>query len=119
MKPAKLTCAVALAWTLAACASFAASPRTDEPIQLTTAQYFYGYVYNRDYIRAPLIGVNHIVRSGNALENVTTVFPEGKFVDFCFPGGADGSGWSILRMVFEPYKGEMKLSALIHSEYTE
>lgn len=33
MKPAKITCAVALAWTLAACASFAASPRTDEPIQ--------------------------------------------------------------------------------------
>ncbi len=92
---------------------------TDEPIQLTTAQYFYGYVYNRDYIHAPLVGVNHIVKSGNALENVTAVFPEGKFVDFCFPGGTDGNGWSTLRIVFEPYEGEMKLSALIHSEYTE
>ncbi len=93
---------------------------TDEPIQLTAAQYFSAYVYNRDYIRAPLLGVNHVVKSGNALENVTTVFPEGRFVDFCFPStSADGSGWSILRIVFEPYEGEMKLSALIHSEYTE
>ena len=93
---------------------------TDEPIQLTAAQYFSAYVYNRDYIRAPLIGVNTIVKSGNALENVASVFPEGKFVDLCFPsGGADGSGWSTLRIVFEPYEGEMKLSALIHSEYTE
>ncbi len=93
---------------------------TDEPIQLTAAQYFSAYVYNRDYVRAPLIGVNTIVKSGNALENVTSVFPEGKFVDLCFPSsGADGSGWSTLRIVFEPYEGEMKLSALIHSEYTE
>lgn len=93
---------------------------TDEPIQLTAAQYFSTFVYNRDYIRAPLIGVNHIVKSGNALENVSSIFPEGKFVDLCFPAeGADGSGWSTLRIVFEPYEGEMKLSALIHSEYTE
>ena len=93
---------------------------SDEPIQLTAAQYFSAYVYNRDYIRAPLIGVNHIVKSGNALENVASVFPEGKFVDLCFPStGGDGSGWSTLRIVFEPYEGTYRLSALIHSEYTE
>ena len=93
---------------------------TDEPIQLTAAQYFSAYVYNRDYIRAPLIGVNTVVKSGNALENVAATFPDGQFVDLYFPAtSSEANDWRILRMVFEDCDGEMKLSALIHSEYTD
>ncbi len=93
---------------------------TDEPIQLTTEQYFAAYVYDRDYLNAPMIGLNQVLKSGNALENVSGIFTEGQFVDLCFPGTApDGTGWSILRMVFEPYGDDLRLSALIHSTYTE
>ena len=91
-----------------------------EPIQLTTRQYFESYVYDRDYVKAPVIGVNTVVRTGNALENVTTAFPDAQFVDLCFPpASADGTDWSILRMVFEDSGGTLKLSALIHSAYTD
>lgn len=93
---------------------------SDEPIQLTTKQYFSAYVYDMDYINAPMIGLNQVLKSGNALENVSSIFTEGQFVDLCFPGhAADGTGWSILRMVFEPYESSLRLSALIHSTYTE
>lgn len=93
---------------------------TDEPIQLTSKQYFSAYVYNRDYVNAPVLGLNQIVKSGNALENVASIFPDGKFVDLHFPAvSADGTDWSTLRMVFEPYNDTLKLSALIHCEYTE
>lgn len=93
---------------------------SDEPIQLTAKQYFETYVYDRDYGRAPIIGFNTVVRSGNALENLSSVFPEAQFVDLYFPASApDGTDWSILRMVFEDSDGTLKLSALIHSEYTE
>lgn len=93
---------------------------TGEPIQLTASQFFSSYLYGRDYFRAPIIGVNRVVKNGNLRENVETVFPDGRYVDFVFPGTeADGSGWSCLRLVFEPYEGVLKLSALIHSEYTE
>lgn len=93
---------------------------TDEPIQLTTEQYFSAYVYDRDYLYAPMIGLNQVLKSGNALENVSAIFPDGQFVDLCFPGTSpDGTGWSILRMVFEPYEDTLRLSALIHSTYTE
>lgn len=94
-------------------------PDTGEPIQMTAAAYFSGFAYDCDYINAPLLGVNSIVKSGNALENVSTVFPEGEFVDFCFPGtDEDGLEWKILRLVFEPYEDQLRLTALIHSQYT-
>ena len=93
---------------------------SDEPIQLTAAQYFSEYVYDRDYARAPVMGFNTVLRAGNALENVAAAFPDGQFVDLYFPPtSAEANDWRILRMVFEDYEGEMKLSAFIHSEYTD
>lgn len=93
---------------------------SNEPIQLTTQQFFREYIYDRDYARAPVMGFNTVLRSGNALENVNAAFQDGQFVDLYFPStSAEVSDWRILRMVFEEYQGEMKLSALIHSEYTE
>ena len=93
---------------------------SDEPIQLTPSQYFSEYVYDRDYARAPVMGFNTVLRAGNALENVAAAFPDGQFVDLYFPPtSAETGDWRILRMVFEDYEGEMKLSALIHSEYTD
>ena len=93
---------------------------SDEPIQLTAAQYFSEFVYDRDYANAPVMGFNTVLRSGNALENVAAAFPDGQFVDLYFPStSAEANDWRILRMVFEDCEGEMKLSALIHSEFTD
>ena len=93
---------------------------TDEPIQLTPAQYFAEYVYDRDYARAPVMGFNTVLRAGNALENTAAIFPDAQFVDLYFPAtSAEANDWRILRLVFEDCEGEMKLSALIHSEYTD
>ena len=93
---------------------------SDEPIQMTAAQYFAEYVYDRDYAHAPVMGFNTVLRSGNALENVAATFPDGQFVDLYFPATSkEANDWRILRMVFEDCEGEMKLSALIHSEYTD
>ena len=93
---------------------------SDEPIQMTAREFFEGYLYDRDYARAPVMGFNTLLRVGNALENVGVVFPDGQFVDLYFPStSAEAADWRILRLVFEEHEGEMKLSALIHSEYTE
>ncbi len=93
---------------------------SDEPIQLTAKQFLSEILYDRDYARAPVMGFDTVLRSGNALENVTAAFPEAHFVDLCFPSSsADAADWRILRLVFEDWQGSMRLSALIHSEYTE
>lgn len=94
-----------------------------EPIELTVDEYFSQYVYVHDFSNAEIIGINEIVRSGNDLENVREVFPEAYFIDFYISGENqnifEGNiSWTILRLVFEEYKGELKLTAVIHSEYT-
>lgn len=94
-----------------------------EPIEMTPADYFAKYVFDKDYTAASVIGVDHIVRSGNALENITDIFSDVRFVDFYISGGdkdaSDSLGWSILRLGFEEYEGKLWLTAIIHSEWTE
>lgn len=92
-----------------------------EALELTAAEYFARYVYNADYLQAPMLGVDQIIGSGNALENVSEVFPDSRFVEFYFPGITpeyNGFDWCGLKLVFTEYKNEYKLSAIIHSEWT-
>jgi len=91
------------------------------PIEMTPADYFKQFVYDRDYLNAPVVGVNYIVKTGNALENITSVFPDIKFVEFHFPpSGADSDGldWSTLRLGFEEYNGALRLTLILHSQWT-
>jgi hypothetical protein len=91
-----------------------------EPIELTVREYFDRFVFDRDFTRAKEIGIDYIVKSGNALENITDVFPNVRFVDFHIPedGKNAEGGWSSLRLGFEEYKGSLMLTVIVHSEYT-
>ncbi len=93
-----------------------------EAIELTVSAYFDQYVSSgRDFTQAPVVGVNYIVRSGNALENVTEVFPEAQFVDFYFPPSDvenASTDWDVLRLVFELSGDQYYLSAIVHNEWT-
>jgi hypothetical protein len=92
-----------------------------EPIELTPSEYFSRFVYSRDFARCGIIGINSIVKSGDALENITEVFPDVKFVDFYSPGddqNADGRDWQCLRLGFEEYQGQLRLTLILHSEWT-
>ena len=91
------------------------------PIELTVPEYFKAFVFNKDYTLAPEIGIDAIVKSGNSLENITEVFPDVRFVDFYMPGTDSASGgldWSSLRLGFEEYRGELKLTVVVHSQWT-
>jgi len=94
-----------------------------EPIELTVADYFAQFVFDRDYTVAPIIGINHTIRSGNALENITDVFPDVKYVDFYIPGterdSAGNCDWSSLRLGFEVYEGSLRLTVIVHNEWAE
>ena len=90
-----------------------------EPIQLTAADYFARFVYDRDYCAAPRLGVDQVLRSGNALENAAEIFSGARFVELHDPGEPDNEqDWRTLRLVFEDYEGSLYLSAVIHSEWT-
>jgi len=93
-----------------------------EPIEMTPSDYFSGIVFGRNYLDAPVIGVNRIVKRGNALENITEIFPDAKFVDFHIPGGEKDSAeeldWNSLRLGFEVYEDTLRLTIVIHSKWT-
>jgi hypothetical protein len=94
---------------------------SDNPIDLTPAEYFKEFVFDRDFTQAPEIGVDTIIMSGNSLENFTDVFPDARFVDFHIPSSdsdAEGLDWTSLRLGFEEYKGQLKLTVVVHSEWT-
>jgi len=93
-----------------------------EPIEMTPAAYFSEFVFSRNYCEAPVIGVNRIIKSGNALENITEMFPGVKFVDFHIPGGEKDSleelDWSSLRLGFEEEDGRLWLTVILNSRWT-
>jgi len=90
-----------------------------EPIQMTPAEYLIEFVPAAEHMYAPVLGINQIVRSGNALENLTTVFPNVKFVDFHIPGGEpiEEFDWSSLRLGFEEYEDSLKLVVIAYSKW--
>lgn len=91
------------------------------PIQLTMLDYFNRYVYNADYVDAPMIGVNTVISTGNSLENVSEAYPDCYFVEFYFPGinpENKGFDWCGLKLVFESNANDYVLVGIIHSEWT-
>jgi hypothetical protein len=92
-----------------------------EDIALDVGGYFDEFVFNKDYIQAPMIGVNTIVQSGNTLSNLESAFPGADFVEFHMPGADPqygGMDWGSLRLVFEYAGGEWMLVAVVHDQWT-
>lgn len=92
-----------------------------DPIQMTMAQYVDRYVFNTDYTQATEIGIDQIMISGNALENLTTAYPGCRFVDFCVPSidpANEGLDWCSLKLVFEFSDAGWLLVGIVHGEWT-
>lgn len=91
------------------------------PIELTPDEYFKTFIYDKDYLQSSEVGVDTIVKSGNSLENIKEIFPDARFVDFYIPGTDPDTGgldWSSLRLGFEEYHGTLRLTVILHSEWT-
>jgi len=91
-----------------------------EPITLTPEEYFEKFIPAADHMDAAVIGINQVVKSGNALENITEIFPNVSFVDFHIPCGkpADESDWRSLRLGFEEYNGYLRLIAIVYNTWS-
>ncbi len=91
------------------------------PIELTPSDYFKTFVFDKDFTLSSEIGVDTIIKSGNSLENIKEVFPYARFVDFHIPGtdpSYDGIDWGSIRLCFEEYEGKLKLTVILHSQWT-
>ena len=92
-----------------------------DEISLPITAYFDRYVYDHDYLAAPEIGLNRILKEGNTSENVKTAYPNAQFVDFyfsSFESQYEGMDWASLKLVLEEYQGNWTLVGMIHSCWT-
>lgn len=94
---------------------------TGDPIQLTVTNYLKKFVYNADYVNAEAIGFDEVMKQGNSVNNLKEIYPNSHFIDYHFSGfdqKLKGIDWTSLRLVFEKYKGEYFLVAVIHDQWT-
>lgn len=92
-----------------------------EPIKCTGTEYFDRYVFNADYTEAPQVGIDTVLISGNALENVADAYQGARFVEYHFPGidpALEGFDWCSLKLVFQVWNNDWYLVGLIHGEWT-
>ncbi len=96
-------------------------PETNELIHMTPMDFFNTYLWDMDYTQASKIAVDKVNISGNALENVTQVYPDCRFVEFTFPSvdaSMEGLDWRSLKVVLTPADDQWQLVGLIHGQWT-
>ncbi|MCC8128400.1 MAG: hypothetical protein LIO51_00450 [Clostridiales bacterium] len=93
------------------------STDTASPINLTVADYFAAYVWEQDYLASLRISVDSSQVAGNGLENVSEMYPDGRYVEFYATDGE--SNWSTLKLVFEWDSGAWYLVGVVHSAWVE
>jgi len=94
---------------------------TGEPIQLTFSDYHDKFIYVADFSSAPIIGLNVEVSSGNSINNISEIYPDGLMIEYYFPGfdaQYAGMDWRSLRLVFINVNDAWYLAAIIHGEWT-
>ena len=90
-------------------------------IKLTVPKYLEDFVYNADYLNAEAVGYDEILKQGNSINNVKTVYPNHHFIDYHFSGfdqKYEGMDWTSLKLVFEKEDGQYFLVAFIHDQWT-
>ncbi len=91
------------------------------PISLNFADYYERFVYDVDFSNPDIIGNNEIIASGNAIENVKEIYPQGQFIELYIKGDNPEFGdtsWRSLKLVFEEENGSWYLVGIIHGEWT-
>jgi hypothetical protein len=94
---------------------------TGNPIQLDFQEYHERFIYDQDYFQPAVVGLDQEVSSGNAINNISEIYPDGIMIEYYFPGfdpQYGGMDWRSLRLVFTNYSGEWYLVALVHGEWT-
>lgn len=92
-----------------------------DPIEMDFNKYYSRFVYDVDFIKPHIIGINNIIGKGNTTNNIKEAYPDGQFVEFHFTGFKSeysGMDWRSLKLVFEELEGNLYLVGIIHGEWT-
>lgn len=91
------------------------------PINLTFKEYHQKFVYDENYYQPFKVGFNMPIGSGNSINNIPEIYPDGIMIEYHFPGldpRYGGLDWRSLRLVFLSENEHWYLTAIIHCEWT-
>ncbi len=92
-----------------------------DEIELTRKEYFEKYLFNHDYLNAPVIAVNETLGRGNSMNTIVTDSTGRNFVAFHFAGfnpTYEGMDWTTLYLVFDLEGGKYKLRGIAKDNWT-
>ncbi|WP_459128873.1 hypothetical protein [Guggenheimella bovis] len=92
-----------------------------EPMKLSFSDYYKEFIYDHDYLTAPVVNVNDFTGQGNTTNNIKSFYPNATTIEYHFKGFNEeyaGIDWSSLILVFEQEKGTYKLVAIVHNAWT-
>lgn len=91
------------------------------PLEMSFAEYYLEYVFDKDYAAAPQVSVGQrLAGQGSMIDNTGEFWPGSMFVEYHYPGSAqyDGMDWTSLRLVFQEAEGTWFLVGAVHDEWS-
>lgn len=94
---------------------------TGDLIELNFNDYYYRFIYDEDFIQAPVIGWDRVVSFGNTINNIEEIYTNAYSMEFYFPEidpQYAGLDWRSITLIFEEYEGIWYLVGIVHGEWT-
>ncbi|HEX9995841.1 MAG TPA: hypothetical protein VGB45_01750 [Abditibacterium sp.] len=99
--------------------SFGSYDGSGEEIKLTWANYARQYVWDRNYSKAPFVGVGFTKSRGNAINNLREFYRGATLVEYHFPSKSeDVMDWSSLWLVWQKSGAKWHLTGIAHDEWS-
>jgi hypothetical protein len=92
-----------------------------EPIDLTFREYYERFIYDEDFARPDVVGLDEEVGWSSMINNIAEVYPAAVMVEYHFEGFEPqyaGMDWRSLRLVLEELDGIWYLVGIVHDEWT-
>jgi hypothetical protein len=99
--------------------SFGSYDGSGEEINLTWANYARQFVWDRNYSKAPFVGVGFTKSRGNAINNLREFYRGATLIEYHFPSKSeDVMDWSSLWLVWQKSGAKWHLTGIAHDEWS-
>ncbi|MCH5599626.1 hypothetical protein [Niabella ginsengisoli] len=91
-----------------------------DAITLTPAEYFKKFVYDANFVNPEKYDINNIIKTGNSVNNLKSVYEGGDFTESYFSGSKKygGMDWKSVRLIFKEINGKYYLVGIVHDQWT-
>ena len=92
----------------------------EEEIKMNYANYHKKFVYDVNFAAVKNVKYNEVINHGTTIVNVAEAYPNGKFVEYYYPGTKkyEQMDWRSLRLIFEKSGRKWYLVGISHDQWS-